>query len=401
MKQRLAIIFGSRSCEHDVSIITGIQALNAVNLQKYEAEPVYIANDGQWYMGDALKDITFYRAFDPKKAVAVSPAGEGGKLAFYRRPDGKLKILSRGEAAHYTADVALLALHGMNGEDGSIQGMLDLFGVPYTSSGVLGSAVGMDKILMHKLFAGCGLPVLPAEGLTRAAWAADREGILDMLEGGLNYPMYIKPANLGSSIGISRAENREGLANGLDVASAYDRRLLVEQGVKKLKEVNCSVLGYGGYVRVSALEMPLTGDEFLTFDEKYLRDKKGESQGMKSMGRIIPAPIPEETADRIRALSREVFELLDLKGVVRIDYMLDEDEDALYIGEVNTIPGSLAFCLWEHAEVNSAELIDEMVNCAIYAHEDRKASVFSYDSQILKRQSGGNHGKARQSANKF
>lgn len=392
MKKRLAVLFGSRSCEHDVSIITGLQALGAADKDKYEAQPVYIANDGQWYMGDALFDVAFYRAFDPDKAVRVTPAGENGKLVFYRMRGERRKLFSREDGPLYVADVALLALHGLNGEDGSIQGMFDMFNVPYTSSSILGSAVSMDKILMHKLFEGCGLPVLPAEGFTRAEWRADREGMLDRIERALSYPMYVKPANLGSSIGISRADNREGLANGLDVAAAYDRRLLVEQGVKKLKEVNCSVLGYDKYIRVSALEMPVTDDAFLTFDEKYLKDKKGGSQGMKSLGRVIPAPIPDEMADEIRSLSQRAFELLDLKGVVRIDYLIDEETNGLYIGEVNTIPGSLAVCLWEHAGVSFNELIDELVACALYAYEDRKASVYSYDSQILKKQGGGKVG---------
>lgn len=386
MKKRLAVLFGSRSCEHDVSIITGLQAFGAVDKEKYEAQPVYIANDGQWYMGEALSDVAFYRAFDPDKAMRVTPAGEGGKLVFYQARGERRKLFARGDAPLFVADVALLALHGLNGEDGSLQGMLDMFNVPYTSSGILGSSASMDKILMHRLFEGSGLPVLPAEGLTRAQWREDRDGTLNRIEQALSYPMYVKPANLGSSIGISRADDREGLASGLDVAAAYDRRLLVEQGVKKLKEVNCSVLGYDKYVRVSALEMPVTGDTFLTFDEKYLKDKKGGSQGMKSLGRIIPAPIPDGMADDIRSLSQKAFELLDLKGVVRIDYLIDEETDRLYIGEVNTIPGSLAFYLWEHAGLSFKELIDEMVACAMYAYDEKKASVFSYDSQILKKQ---------------
>lgn len=388
MKKRLAVLFGSRSCEHDVSIISGLQALSSADQEKYDAQPVYIGNDGQFYMGDKLRDVAFYRAFDAHSVTRVYPVGEGGKLVL-RRADVKRSLFHKEEEILFTADVVMPVLHGLNGEDGSVQGMLDLFDVPYTSSAILGSAVLMDKILMHKLFEGQGIPVLPAEGFTRAAWQADPEGIMAMLEEKLGYPMYVKPANLGSSIGISRADDREGLKQGINIASAYDRRLLVERGVKNLKEVNCSVLGYDTYIRVSPLEMPVTGDEFLTFDEKYLRGGKGKSQGMQSLGRIIPAPIPDEKAEKIRALSEEAFRLLDLKGVVRIDYLLDEDTGEVFIGEVNTIPGSLAFYLWQHDGMGFRELIDEMVACAMYAYEDRKASVFSYDSQILLKQSGG------------
>ncbi|MEA5067017.1 MAG: D-alanine--D-alanine ligase, partial [Eubacteriales bacterium] len=216
---------------------------------------------------------------------------------------------------------------------------------------------------------------------------------LARLERALPYPVYVKPANLGSSIGISRADDRAGLAQALDVAAAFDRRLLVEKGVADLKEVNCSVMGYAGNVRASVTEMPVRWDEFLTFDEKYMRSAKGGSKGMQSLSRQVPAPISDELTARIQALSVDIFKALDCKGVVRIDFILDGADGALYVEEINTIPGSLAFYLWEASGVSFQNMIDKMVECALKAHADKRQSVFSYKSDILNRQGGGTKGK--------
>lgn len=392
MKLSVAVLFGSRSCEHDVSVITGIQALNALDPAQYDAFPVYIARDGAWYVGEQLKDIQFYPAFDASKVKKVLPTADGGKLMLLD-PNEKRGLFQRAEKIVATADVALLAFHGMNGEDGTLQGMLELMDVPYTSSGVMGSAVGMDKIAMKQLFRGCGFPVLPDTWIDRAAWKKDRAGCVAKIEAAVAYPVYVKPANLGSSIGIKRANDREGLIEALDVAAAFDRRILIEKGVEQRREVNCSVLGYGGEVRASELEMPLGGAELVDFNDKYGKRAKG-GKGMQSLARIIPAPIPEETAARIRALSMDIFQALDCKGVVRIDYLLDDADGSVYVGEINTIPGSLAFYLWEPLGLKFGKMLDEMIRHALTAAADRRESVFSYKSDILKDQKlGGVKGK--------
>ena len=393
MKLSVAVLFGSRTCEHDVSIITGIQALNALDPSQYDAFPVYIARDGAWYVGDRLKDIAFYPSFDPAQAKKVLPTADGVKLLLID-PNEKRGLFQRNEKVVATADVALLAMHGMNGEDGTLQGMLELLDVPYTSSGVMGSSVGMDKIAMKQLFLGCGFPVVPYTWIDRSAWKKDRAACVAKVEAALSYPVYVKPANLGSSIGIKRANDRAGLEEALDVAASFDRRILIEKGVEKRREVNCSVLGYGEEVRASELEMPLGGEELVDFSDKYLRRAKG-GKGMQSLTRLIPAPIPEEMAERIKALSQDIFRALDCKGVVRIDYMLDGEDDSLYVGEINTIPGSLAFYLWEPLGLKFGKMLDEMIRYALLAAADKRESVFSYKSDILKNQKlGGAKGKA-------
>ncbi|MCL1964631.1 MAG: D-alanine--D-alanine ligase [Firmicutes bacterium] len=387
-KLRLAVFFGSRACEHDVSIVTALQCMDAVDTTQYEVIPVYIGRDGAWYTGEPLRRLQFLRDFKPDApGVArvypdVTP-GSGALLTIAR----KKGLLGGGDTLAVAArvDVALLALHGLNGEDGTLQGLLEMMNVPYTSSGVVGSAVGMDKIAMRMLFQGCGFRVLEYVWLTRDEWERDPQAVRAKAEDTLPYPLFVKPANLGSSIGISRVETGEALEEAIQVALSYDRRVIVERGVKDPVEVNCSVLGFGEDIAASVCEMPVRWEEFLTFDEKYLRGEKSggakQAGGMASLARRIPAPIGAEKTKRVQELSREIFRSLDCKGVVRIDYLL-EGED-IYVGEINTIPGSLAFYLWEPLGLSYPKLIDKLVELAFTAHAEKNRAVFAYDSSIL------------------
>jgi len=384
MKMRLAVLFGSRTCEHDVSIISALQAYHAANSAKYDAFPVYISREGNWYVGEALKNMNFYKKPDFSLVKQVTPSGQNGKLVLNETESRK--GLFKKAAESITADVVMPVFHGMNGEDGTIQGMLELWDIPYTSCGVLGSAVGMDKIAMKQLFRGCGFPVVPDVSLDRSEWYEDRSAVIDRIEKAIPYPVFVKPANLGSSIGISRADDRNALENALDVAASYDRRILVERGFSKLCEVNCSALGYAGEVMVSTTEMPSSWEAFLSFDDKYMHGSG--TKGMEALARKIPAPIDEASEKRIKQLTKDVFRALDCKGVVRIDYLLDDETGEIYVGEINTIPGSLAFYLWEPVGITFDAMIDKMVEYALRAQADKRQSVFSYNSAILERGNG-------------
>ena len=377
----IGVIYGSRTCEHDVSIISALQAAQALDTKNYNITYIYIGREGTWYTGEALADVKFYEHFDAAKLTRVLPAGENGKLVLYHLPEKKK--LFGGAAAERVAvlDVVMPVLHGLNGEDGTLQGMLELFDVPYTSAGVMGSAVGMDKITMKLLFKGCGFPVVEGVWFDRGRWSRERDGVMDECEDKLGFPLIVKPANLGSSIGINIAHDRNQLEDAIETAAAYDHRILVEKAVSPLREANCSVLGYGDHVETSELEMPVTQEEYLTFEGKYTRNAKGAG-GMASQVRIIPAPISEQAAQTVRDLAVRAFRAMDLKGVVRIDFILDEDEN-VFINEANTIPGSLAFYLWEPKGISFSALLDGMVECAFSAWADRKASVFSHDSTLL------------------
>lgn len=400
MSLKVAVIYGSRTCEHDVSIVSALQAMDNLDKNEYEIVPIYIARDGQWYTGRLLRNITFYSAFKPELVTHVAPVmSEDGKLTLMPVTSiaphgfkGMVKVLmsnmNLGEDTVEKCDVVLPVMHGMNGEDGTLQGLLELFNVPYTSTGVLGSALGMDKIAMKQFFRGCGLPVVDGMWFARSEWNKNHEEVLNRVESSCPYPVYVKPANLGSSIGISRATDRQSLIKAIETAVEYDRRILVERGIEKPVEINCSALCIKGEVRASLCEMPASWEEFLTFDDKYLRgSKSGKGQGMESLARKVPAPISDELTQRIQQMTTQVYNAMDCKGVVRIDYMLDGDE--LYINEINIIPGSLAFYLWEPLGISFKEMLDCMIEDAFTAYAEKNRSVFSYDSSILRSVQGG------------
>ena len=383
-KKQLGVIFGSRSCEREVSIISAIQLMRHADTEKYDVIPVYIDEHGGWYTGEKLKDIHSYQPFQPNQAgivrVYLDMTSGSGALLTTERGKG---LFSREEIrAVARIDVFVVVMHGMNGEDGTLQGMLELANVPYTSSGVGASALGMDKILMKQFFRGADLPVLPSVWYTMTEFQADPGRILKETEEVLGYPVYVKPAKLGSSIGVSRAENGEELREALELAFEYDRRVLVEKGLTKPVELNCSVLGYDGEMTASPIEMPISGEDFLDFKEKYLA--AGGSKGMASLHRVLPAPIEDDLRIRIQEMSKSIFRMMDCKGVVRIDYMFDRDSGGLYITEINVIPGSLAFYLWENAGMPYRELIDRMVELAEKAHLDKNQANYAYTSDILK-----------------
>ena len=383
-KKQLGVIFGSRSCEREVSIISAIQLMRHADPEKYDVIPVYIDEHGGWYTGEKLKDIHSYQPFQPNQAgivrVYLDMTSGSGALLTTERGKG---LFSREEIrAVARIDVFVVVMHGMNGEDGTLQGMLELANVPYTSSGVGASALGMDKILMKQFFRGADLPVLPSVWYTMTEFQSDPGRILKETEEVLGYPVYVKPAKLGSSIGVSRAENGEELREALELAFEYDRRVLVEKGLTKPVELNCSVLGYDGEMTASPIEMPISGEDFLDFKEKYLAG--GGSKGMASLHRVLPAPIEDDLRIQIQEMSKSIFRMMDCKGVVRIDYMFDRDSGRLYITEINVIPGSLAFYLWENAGMPYRELIDRMVELAEKAHLDKNQANYAYTSDILK-----------------
>jgi D-alanine-D-alanine ligase len=381
MKKNLAVTFGGRTVEHDISIITANQLMHSADTNKYNVIPIYIDRDGKWYTGDKLMDVGYFKKFDPN-AKGVT------RVFLSCAADPTLYEYGKKQRPLCTIDVAIPAMHGLHGEDGTIQGVFELSDIPYSSAGVVGSSVGMDKIVMKAAFKGFGFPVLDAVNFERDEFYADGDAILDRIEHKLGYPVVVKPANLGSSIGINIAKNRDALAFALDVAAKYDRRLLVEKAVVSIKEVNCSVMGTPADAKVSAIEEPVSSGALLGFEDKYLRSEGG-SKGMKSLGRKIPADISEEMAAEVRRLSLELFKALDLKGVVRIDYIIDTAENKLYVNEVNTIPGSFAFYLWEPVGVSFSSLVDALVAIAERQMREKKKSEFAFDSTVLQKVASG------------
>ena len=401
-KMNVAVLFGSRSCEHDVSIVSALQLMEAAKAADFNVIPVYISREGLWYTGEALWNVETFRDFNPMgkgiTRVNLDVSANAGDL--WAWPPQRAGLFAKVPAPIAHIDCAIPVFHGLHGEDGSIQGLFEMANIPYASSGVLGSSVGMDKIAMKQILRGAGFPVLDFVWMTRDQLKADREGVIAKIEKKIKYPAFVKPAALGSSIGVSKATCREELEKALDLAASYDRRILVEVGINRPVEINCAALGYGEDVRASVCEMPVpTADgSFLTFWEKYLRNAGGKgsesSQGMKSLSRVVPAPIGEELTGRIQKMTTEIFKLLDCRGTVRIDFILDEN-DMLYVNEPNTIPGSLAFYLWKECGVSFAQLVDKMVEDALRANADAGSSVYAYDSTILQKVTAGAKGAKR------
>ena len=400
-KMNIAVFFGSRSCEHDVSIVSALQCIEATKAAGFNVTPVYISRDGLWYTGEPLENIETFREFNPMTKgitrVTLDVTANAGDL--WAWPPQRAGLFAKVPAPLCHIDCVIPVFHGWHGEDGTIQGLLEMANIPYASSGVLGSAIGMDKIAMKQILRGAGFPVLDFVWFTREQLKKERQAVIERVEKEIKYPAFIKPAALGSSIGVSRAKNREELERALDVAASYDRRILVEVGVVHPVEINCAAVGYGEDVRASVCEMPVpsSNDTFLDFWQKYLRNAstKGEdSRGMKSLSRVVPAPIGDELTGRIQTMTCDIFKLLDCCGTVRVDFILDQN-DMLFVNEPNTIPGSLAFYLWKASGLDFPKLIEKTVEDALRAHADKNSSVFAYDSSILKKVAAGTNGSKR------
>ncbi|HZS01554.1 MAG TPA: D-alanine--D-alanine ligase family protein [Chloroflexota bacterium] len=421
-KTRLAVIFGSRSVEHEVSVITA-QQIMAAAADKYELVPIYITKQGEWLTGPALLDLETFRApgrLERVERAYLAPAP--GQRALVRLDGGGLGLFRRGGGPEL--DIVFPAVHGTHGEDGTLQGLLELADLPYVGAGVAAAAVGMDKLLMKAAFQAAGLPVVEARGYTRAEYQRAPDRVLDDIEQAIGYPAFVKPAVLGSSIGVARAGNRDDLRFALEVACSYGRRLLVERAVEPLIEVNCAVLGNDDPV-ASVCEQPVSTEGVLSFADKYLRAAKeaptppaplpvregGEARrnqppappflgreggpgglgpkGAAQASRLIPAPISEALTTRIQQLAVAAFRAIDCAGIARVDFLVSPDEQQVYVNEINTMPGSLSFYLWEPSGVPFPALVDRLVTLALERHADKQRTTYSYETDLLQRSSLG------------
>lgn len=380
-KINVAVMFGGRSVEHEVSIVTGLQVIENIDNSKYNVIPVYVTRDGDWYTGDELLDVKNYKNMDSLlkmvKKVFIPPVPSMNSLFFYPMRTGVFKK----DAESIKIDVIFPAFHGMHGEDGTMQGLFELAGIPYAGCGVTGSAVGMDKIIMKDIFKSNGLPIVNYTWFFRKDYNNNRDSVIDRIEREVKYPVFVKPSNLGSSIGIGRACDRPGLIKAVDVAAAYDRKIIVEEGVESPIEINCSCIGLDDEISSSVCEMPISWQEFLSYEDKYMRSSS--SKGMKSAARKIPAPIPDEKAEEIKSLAVKAFRVLDCSGVSRIDFLMEKDTMKVYVNEINTIPGSISFYLWEPSGLSFKGLIDKLIELALNRHSEMNENIYSYDTELL------------------
>lgn len=393
MKTNVAVVFGCRSVEHEVSIISAVQAMRAVNKEKYNTVPVYVAKTGEMYTGYPLFEIEEYKNLPAliKKLNRVAFVRENGTVV--------LKFLDNTffkKNKDIAVDVAFPIVHGTNCEDGAIAGLFEFLDLPYVGCDILSAACGMDKAVFKDVLSSANLPVLDCVRFTSRTYSADKDKIINEIKSKIGFPVIVKPTNLGSSVGISKADDEKKLREAIDNAADFSDEILAEHAVQNLREINCSVLGDECECIASVCEEPFHTGEILSYGDKYLSNSS--SKGMASLGRKLPADIPTELSDKIRNLSCRVFKALGCSGVVRIDYLLDDKTKEVYVNEINTIPGSLAFYLWDASGVKYGELIDRLISYAFTRQRRRNNLSFSIDTNIL---SGVSFGKAGQKGSKF
>jgi D-alanine-D-alanine ligase len=362
-KIRLALVFGGQSAEHDVSLSSARSVMAAVDPARYEVLPIAITTGGEWRVGapavDLLASVGSDDAGVPSTMALLAHDHDVADIARVLSPVGP----RGGPSVGRPIDVVFPLLHGPRGEDGTVQGLFELAGVPYVGAGVAGSAVGMDKILMKNLFMQAGLPIVPFITLTRADWRRAPESIAARVADTIGYPCFVKPANMGSSIGISRVDAPDSLPRALDAAARHDRRLLVERGVRTPRELECGVLGNDEPAASVVGEIRVRDAAFYDYDAKY-------QPGASDL--VIPADVPAALAERVRDAARRAFLTIDGAGMARVDFLLGGDGD-LYISEINTIPGftptSMFPQLWAASGLPYPALIDRLVELALERHQ--------------------------------
>ena len=394
MKIQVGLFFGGPSVEHEVSVITALQAYYAFEDERYEIIPIYITKDSRMFVGESIGDIEAYRNIPAllDKSIQITIVREEGRT--YLR-----QIRSRAFKKDYNQviDVAFPCVHGTNVEDGTLQGYLQTLGLPYVGCDVFSSAIGMDKFAQKAVLREAGISVLPALCPYISEYRQDPEALMNAIEAKIGYPVIVKPNNLGSSVGIRVARDRAALESALEYAFGFAIRVLVEHAITSLKEVNCSVIGDYESAEASECEEPIAQDEILSYQDKYMGNSgkngvKGApvkgggakgSEGMASLSRKIPAEISAERREEIRSLAVKTFQTLGCNGVARIDFMIDKDTDALYVNEINTIPGSLAFYLWEAVDLPYSKMLVRLIELALKRERERANITFSFDSNLL------------------
>lgn len=379
MKTNIGVFFGGRSTEHEISVISASQAMHAINREKYDVTPIYITKDGKWYTGEALFEVKNYRNIPELLAkceeVYMRPIYDDYSLYKKKKPMFGSDVMAK-------LDVVIPVLHGSNGEDGIFEGVLETIGIPYAGCNTLSSANGMDKITMKMILQANDVPVVDYVWFTDKQWYAQKDALINKIETKIGYPVIVKPANLGSSVGIGRADNREQLIAKVEEAEKYSTRLIVEDLVENLQEINCSVLGDCDDYQMSVLEEPIKSGEILSYQDKYMGGTKG-AKGMQASQKRIPAELPEDETNRIRYLAGETFRVLSCHGVSRVDVIVDAKTRDIYVNEINTIPGSLSFYLWEATGIPFDKLMDKLVALALKRKREQKLKTVSYDQNIF------------------
>lgn len=388
MKIKLAVLFGGKSVEHEISIISAVQAMRYINRDKYDVIPVYITKTNEMYHSEDMVNIEEFSKLKAllKKSRRVTFSVENGRTMLVKTHTKAFekKLVSE-------IDLAFPIVHGTNCEDGTLHGYLKMMNLPLVGCDITASAIGMDKYYMKTVFKDNGIPVLDCKCFTAKDYNTSADTVAQTIEDTIGYPVIIKPVNLGSSVGISKAANRDELDDALQNAFNFAGKILAERAVENLKEVNCSVLGDIDEAQASECEEPVNSDKILSYEDKYTSGgkggakggSKGGSKGMASLKRKIPADITQEQRDTIREMAVNAFKCLGCNGIVRIDFMIDKSTGEIFLNEINTIPGSLSFYLWEPLGVKYTELLDRMIQIALKRNREQAEISYAFDTNVL------------------
>ncbi len=402
-KIKVGVFFGGKSVEHEISIISMIEATLRLNEEKYEIVPIYITKQGVMYTGEDLLDLEMYRDIPVllKRCFKVSVVNDGKAVKVIRVPAPLI-----GKRVLNTIDVAFPIVHGTNVEDGTIAGFLNLLDIPYVGPDILASGLGMDKIAMKKVLKESDVPVVDYVGFYSKEYVKDEDKILKEIEEKLHYPLIVKPGNLGSSVGIKKVKNKQELEDAISFAMEFSDRIIVENCVSDLKEINCAVIGDITESEATECEEPILAGEILSYTDKYVGDRKtkggkfGSVKGARKGGKLgakkgtggvnnsaegkkLPADIPNETRDEIQRLAKETFKVLGCSGIARVDFLIDQEINKIYVNEINTIPGALSWYLFEASGKKFEDVLEEAIDIAIRRYSDREKLTFSYDQNIL------------------
>lgn len=386
MKTVIGVFFGGKSVEHEVSIISALQVVENLDKEKYDIIPIYISKDNKFYSSEFLSDINRYKDLDEivRLSDEVYFTHENGSLLVNKKDGIFKKVL-------FKIDIVFPVVHGLNVEDGTLEGFLEMYNIPYVGCDVCSSAVGVNKIIFKKVLESSNIPVVEYDTLNISEFEQDSKKAFEKIKDKLSLPIIVKPANLGSSVGIEIIKDEKEFVPKMQQVFEFCENVLIERCITNLREINCSVVGDFSSQEVSVLEEPIKEDEILSYKDKYLGNGKGgklskmggKSSGMASLTRKIPAQLDKDQEDEIYNLAKNTFKLLNCEGISRIDFILDGDNNEIYVNEINTIPGSLSFYLWEPKGVKFSELLDKAIRIAIKRQERRNKITYSTNVNIL------------------
>ena len=389
MKIKIGLFFGGNSTEHEVSIVSALQALEFFNKSKYDILPIYITKDNKFYISEHTGNISEYKNIKSliEKSEQVLLVKNGKKVDLVKYPT---KIF--GNKVYDYIDIAFPIVHGTNVEDGTLQGLFNMLDIPFVGCDVSSSAIGMDKYVMKCVLKENNIPVLDGIVFNKFSYTEDSNEVIINIKKKFDYPVIIKPINLGSSVGIKIAKDDDSLKDALDYAFTFSYKIVVEKAVTKIKEVNCSVLGDIESATASECEQPISSDEILSYKDKYLSSSSSKKTSnassktggtMESLSRKLPADISDEMREKIRTMAVDTFKVLGCNGVARIDFIIDEEDDKVYVNEINTIPGSLSFYLWKAVGMDYTTLLEKMIQLSLKRKREQEDIVFSFETNIL------------------